>query len=393
MAVRPAIEGGRPVRNRPLPYGHQRITDADVKAVASVLRGEWITQGPMVERFERSLARRCRAKYAVAMSSGTAALHAACAVAGLRSGTEGITTPITFSASANAIAYCGARPRFVDAAEDWPLLDSEALESVDGSGTLIVVPVDYGGHPAPLDEIRKIASARGWAVIEDAAHALGSTYKGKPVGTISDMTIFSFHPVKQITTGEGGAVVTNDGGYADALRSFRHHGIVKPERSEPWFYDIPRLGHNFRLTDFQCALGLRQLERLSARVARRRAIATRYAKAFRTLTALEPPTERPGCRSSYHIYPIRLRLRELKADRRQVFDALRAEGLGVQVHYIPAHLFGFYRSTYGYKEGDFPRAEAFYSREITLPLFDGMSDSDVEDVVEATTKVLAFYTR
>ena len=393
MVARPAIEGGKPVRRHLLPYGHQRITRADVQAVAAALRGEWITQGPLVDRFERALARRCRAKHAVAMSSGTAALHAACAVAGLRSGTDGITTPITFAASANAIVYCGARPRFIDVAEDWPLVDVEALENAAAPAARVVVPVDYGGHPAPLDEIRRIAAARGWSVIEDAAHALGGTYKDKPVGAISDMTVFSFHPVKQITTGEGGAVITNDRAFAEALRSFRHHGIVKPAGRAPWFYDIPRPGHNFRLTDFQCALGLRQLEELSTRVSRRRAFAARYTKAFRALAGLDPPLERPGCRSAYHIYPIRLRPQELKVGRRRVFEALHAEGLGVQVHYIPAHLLAFYRSAYGHKEGDYPRAEAFYDREITLPLFDGMSDRDADDVIEATTKVLAYYAR
>jgi len=393
MPTKPAIEGGRPVRTKLLPYGHQTITSEDVRVVAKALRSDRITQGPLVDSFERALARRCRAKHAVVMSSGTAALHAACAVSGLGPGSTGITTPMTFSASANAMVYCGARPDFADVAADWPLLDPTALERIADPKAKVVLPVDYAGHPSPLDEIRRLSGERGWTVIEDAAHALGATYHGQPVGSLADMTVFSFHPVKHITTGEGGAVLTNDEVLAEDLRTFRHHGIVRPPDAPPWVYDIPRLGHNFRLTDLQSALGLSQLRTLGVRVARRRALAARYAKAFRGLAGLDPPVERAGCKSSYHIYPVRIRSGELRVDRRRIFEALRAEGLGVQVHYIPVHLLSVYRTAYGYGTGDYPRAEAFYEREITLPLFDGMSDRDVEDVIDATTKVFSFYSR
>lgn len=393
MPARPAIEGGKPVRKKVLPYGRQSIRREDGDAVARVLRSDWLTQGPMVGRFEDALARRFRARFAIAVSSGTAALHAACAVAGLRPGTVGVTTPITFSASANAVVYCGARPSFVDVASDWPLMDVECLRALDPTAIRAVIPVDYAGHPAPLDEVGALAREHGWTVIEDAAHAMGAEYRGRPVGGLSDMTMFSFHPVKHITTGEGGAILTNDEGMATALKAFRHHGIVKKPDTPGWLYDVPRLGHNFRLTDIQCALGLSQLARLGTRVARRRAIAKRYTKAFQGLAGIESPVDRSETKPSYHLYAARLRLDELRVGRRRIFDALHAEGLGAQVHYIPVHYLAFYRDGFGYGPGDFPNAEAFYEREISLPLFDGMSDADAGDVIEATKKVLAYYAK
>jgi UDP-4-amino-4,6-dideoxy-N-acetyl-beta-L-altrosamine transaminase len=393
MAGKPAIEGGKPVRTKILPYGHQSIRPDDAQRAAQVMLSDWITQGPMVERFEEALAKTCGARHAVAVSSGTAALHAACAAAGLRRGDIGVTSALTFSGSANAVVYCGATPAFVDVSEDWPLADVNRLANLKDDRIRCIVPVDYGGHPAPYDELMDLAEDRGWTVVDDAAHALGASYHGRPVGGLGHMTVLSFHPVKHITTGEGGAILTNDDDHAAFLRAFRHHGIVHPKDAPGWFYDIPRLGHNFRITDFQCALGLSQLGRLRSRVARRRSLVRRYNKAFQGLAGLEVPTERPGVESSYHLYPIRLRFKELRVGRERIYDALRSEGLGVQVHYIPVHLLSFYRQTYGFKEGDYPNAETFYEREITLPLFDGMTKGDPEDVIEATEKVFGYYAR
>ena len=272
-----AIEGGVPVRSKFLPYGHQWLDEDDIAAVVEVLKTDWITQGPKVEEFEREVARYCRARYAVAVSSGTAALHAACAVAGISHGDEAITTTITFAATANTITYCGGKPMFADISEDTLNIDPKEILKKLSAKTRTILPVDFTRHPADLDEIAAIAKERGLIVIEDATHAMGAEYKGGKIGSLSDMTIMSFHPVKHITTGEGGMILTNSEEFYKKLKIFRHHGIVRArgELSQdqgPWYYEIGDPGHNFRLTDFQCALGLSQIKKLDGFIQRRREI-------------------------------------------------------------------------------------------------------------------------
>ena len=390
--ARLAIEGGKPVRSKLLPYGHQWIDEADIAAVVEVLRSDWITQGPKVDEFEKKVAEYCGAKYAVAVSSGTAALHAACAVAGISNGDEAITTPITFVATANAVVYCGGKPVFADIREDTLNIDPAEIRKNLSSNTKAILPVDFAGHPADLDEIRAIAEEKRLIVIEDACHALGAEYKGHKIGSLADMTIFSFHPVKHITTGEGGMILTNSEDFYEKLKIFRYHGIIRDNLGEgSWYYEINSPGHNFRITDFQCALGISQLKKLERFIERRREIAAKYNEAFAGLKEIIIPTEEEDVRAVYHIYVIQLRLETLKVGRREVFEALRAENIGVNVHYMPLHLHPFYQNAFGYRKGDYPKAERYYERVITLPIFPKMSNEDVEDVIEAVRKVTAHY--
>jgi len=386
-----AIDGGVPVRSKLLPYGHQWIDDEDIAAVIEVLKGDWITQGPKVDEFETKVAEYCGAKYAVAMSSGTAALHAACAVAGISQGDEVITTPITFAATANAIVYCGGKPLFADIREDTLNIKPSKIRKRLSPKTKAILPVDFAGHPADLDEIKAIARERGIIVIEDASHALGAEYKGRKIGSLADMTVFSFHPVKHITTGEGGMILTSNKEFYEKLKIFRHHGIVHKPNKGSWYYEIPQLGHNFRLTDFQCALGLSQLKKLAIFIQRRREIATRYNEAFSKMEEIVIPFEEDFVKAVYHIYVIQLRTEMLKVGRKEILEALRAENIGVNVHYLPLHLHPFYQRQFGYKKGDYPVAERYYERVITLPIFPSMSDEDVEDVIEAVKKVISYY--
>ena len=391
-----AIEGGVPVRSEFLPYGHHWIDGEDITAVAEVLRTDWITQGAKVEEFERKVAGYCRAKYAVAVSSGTAGLHAACAVAGLSKGDKVISTPITFAATCNAILYCGGKPIFADIEEDTLNIDHREVQKKLSPKTRAILIVDFAGHPADIDEIKALAEEGGLTVIEDACHALGAEYKWKRIGSLSDMTIFSFHPVKHITTGEGGMVLTNREEFYEKLKIFRHHGITrhreKPFKDEgPWYYEIHDLGHNFRLTDFQCALGISQMRKLDGFIQRRREIATSYNEAFAKMEEIITPVEKDYVKAVYHIYVIQLRLEKLKVGRKEIFQALRAENIGVNVHFIPVHLQPFYMKEFGYKRGDYPRAESYYERAITLPIFPKMSDKDVSDVITAVKRVINYY--
>ena len=390
-----AIKGGKPVRSNILPYGHQWIDDDDIASVIEVLKSDWITQGPKVAEFERKVAEYCGAKYGVAVSSGTAALHAACAVAGISNGDEAITTPITFAATANAVVYCGGKPVFADIREDTLNIDVQEIERRLSPQTKAILPLDFAGHPADLDEIRAIAKERKLIVIEDASHALGAEYRGRKIGGLSDMAVLSFHPVKHITTGEGGMVLTNSEDYYEKLRVFRHHGIIKNQSTlrnkGPWYYEIPGLGYNFRLTDFQCALGISQLKKLDGFIQRRREIAARYNDAFTEIEEIMTPTEGMDTKSAYHIYVIQLRTEMLRVGRKEVFEALRAENIGVNVHYMPLHLHPFYQKEFGYRKGDYPKAERYYERAVTLPIFPKMSDEDVQDVIEAVYKVIYYY--
>ncbi len=392
-----AIHGGSPVRSTLLPYGRQSIDDADIQAVVDVLRSDWLTTGPKVGEFEEAFASRVKASYAVSFSSGTAALHAAAYVAGLEAGDEAITTPLTFAATANCVLYQGATPVFADVSRDTLNLDPEQFEKKISSKTKVVLPVDYAGHPADLEEICNLAEKRGLVVIEDACHALGAEIGDRRVGSIADMTAFSFHPVKHITTGEGGMVTTDDPQYAEGLRRFRNHGISTEARQRQsagqWHYEMVLLGFNYRLPDFACALGSEQLKKLDKNLSRRRDIASRYTAAFSEMPGVIHPAVRAGVKPAWHLYPIQLDLGKLTVDRAEIFRALRAENIGVNVHYIPVHLHPYYRDRFGYKSGEFPIAEEAYSRLISLPMFHGMSDQDVEDVIAAVRKVTGAYGR
>lgn len=374
-----------------IPYGHQWIDQSDVAAVARVLKSDWITQGPAVEQFEQAIARYCKARYAVAFSSGTAALHAAYVAAGIGPGDEVITTPMTFAATANAVVFCGAKPVFADIQEDTLNIAPEEIERHITRKTKALAPVDFAGHPCDLAAIMKIARKHKLLVIEDAAHALGSEYQGRKVGGISDMTMFSFHPVKAITTGEGGVIATNRKDFYEKLKTFRNHGIIKRPEKGAWYYEIENPGNNYRITDLQCALGLSQMKKLGQFIRQRREIVRHYNRAFGTMKEVVVPTEKAYARSAYHIYAIRLRLEYLKAGRREIFDALRNEGLGVQVHYIPVHFHPFYRRKFGYQKGDFPVAERYYECAITLPLFPKMTSQEINTVIKAVRGVISRY--
>ena len=390
-----AIHGGTPVRPEFLPYGKQSIDEDDIAAVVETLRSDWLTTGPKVGEFEEAFAAWVGARYAVSFSSGTAALHGAVFAAGLAVGDEAITSPLTFAATANCVLYQGGKPVFADVRKDTLNIDPERVSVCITARTKALLPVDYAGHPADLDELCKIADRHGLTIIEDACHALGAEHRGRRVGSISHMTVFSFHPVKHLTTGEGGMVTTDDPVFADTLRKFRNHGISSEARERQahgqWHYEMVLLGFNYRLTDVACALGLRQLSKLESNLARRREIAAKYEQVLRDLSSIALPIAREGVRPAWHLYPVRLDLGSLSASRAEIFRALRAENIGVNVHYIPVHLHPYYRDRFGYKPGDYPVAESAYERLISLPMFHGMTDRDVDDVTSAMCKVVTEY--
>lgn len=383
-----------------IPYGRQSIDEEDIQAVVDVLRSDYLTTGPKVTEFEQAVAAYVGAKYAVAMSNGTAALHMACLAAGIGTGDEVITTPITFAASANCALYCGAKPVFADIKPDTYNIDPEDIERKITDKTKAIIAVHYTGQPCEMDAIHEIAKKHNLIVIEDGAQVISGEYKGRKVGALSDMTTFSFHPVKPITTGEGGMVTTNDEKLYERLKLFHTHGITREEallenNEGPWYYEQLELGFNYRITDIQCALGLSQLKKLDAYVSHRRALAKRYDEAFaKAITdcqlldekgepLLITPYQHPDCLSSYHLYMI-----QVPADRRQeIFVALRQAGIGVNVHYIPVYKLPYYQR-HGYEKVCCPNAEAFYNRAITLPLYADMTFEQVDYVVEQVVKLL-----
>ncbi len=381
-----AIHGGNPVREKLLPYGRQQITEEDIQAVVNVLRSDWLTTGPNIEEFEKAVAQRVDAKYAVAFSSGTAALHGAVFAADLGKGEEAITSPLTFAATANCVLYQGATPVFADVCADTLTLDPTEILKRITPRTKAILPVDYAGHPSDLDAIQQIAHEKNLIVIEDAAHALGATYHGKKIGSVADMTMFSFHPVKHITTGEGGIITTNNATYYERLKLFRSHGINSDARKRHetgnWFYEMVALGYNYRLTDIGAVLGLSQLKRLDANLARRREIAAHYSNVFSEMEGIVVPTVCEGAEPAWHLYPI-----QVQSGRAEIFKALRAENIGVNVHYIPVHLHPYYRERFGYRGGEYPIAERAYEGLISLPMFHAMTDEDVRDVVRAMEKI------
>lgn len=385
-----ALHGGTPVRPALLPYGRQNIDQDDIDAVTAVLRGDWLTTGPHVARFEEALAQHVGVEHAVAVSNGTAALHAAYAAAGLGPGDEVLVPAITFAATANAALYVGATPVIVDVDPHTLLLDPGAVAAAITPNTRALTGVDYAGQPCDWAALRALGAEHGLSVFADGCHALGASLHGAAVGSLAQATTFSFHPVKHVAAGEGGAITTNNAALAQTMRRFRTHGISKTaaERAQAgtWAYEMVALGYNYRLTDFQSALATSQLAKLAGSVARRQAIAARYAAAFADLPGVAPLAHVRGDHA-WHLYVVRWRVPG--QSRAFAFQALRAENIGVNVHYLPVHLHRYYQERFGTARGQCPHAEAAYDELLTLPLFPTMTDADVDDVVEAVRKVAA----
>lgn len=387
-----AINGGKSVRDTYLSYGQQWIDEEDIQSVLEALRSPYITQGPKIEEFERTVAQYVGAQYAVAFSNGTSALHGACFAAGIGEGDEVITTPITFAASSNCVLYCGGRPVFVDIDERTYNINPKLIKKAITERTKAIIPVDFTGQPADMDKINRIAKEHDLIVIEDAAHSLGATYKGKRVGTLADMTMFSFHPVKHITTAEGGIIVTDSAEYAEKLRLFRSHGIKSSSSSsdEPWFLEMHALGYNYRMTDLHASLGISQMNKLDDFVARRREIAEIYNEEFSRLDGLKIPQQLEDTNSSWHLYSVSLDLERFNAGRKEIFEALRAENIGVHVHYKPVYLHPYYQNLC-YERGLCSVAETWYERALSLPIFPKMTADDIDSVIEGVKKVLGYY--
>src|SRR5258706_741981 len=359
-----AILGGAPVWKTLLPYGRQTVNESDIAGVVETLRSDSLTTGPKVEEFEEVFAAAVGAKLAVSLNRGSSALHAAVFAAGLGPGDEAVTTPMTFCATANCVLYQRARPVFADVSGDTLNLDPVEAEGKVSGRTKVILPVDYSGHAADLDPLIAMAERHGLTVIEDASHALGGEYRGRRGGSVAHMTTFSLHPVKHVTTGEGGMVTMERADLAETLRRFRNHGISSEARQRQnvgqWQYEMVLLGMNYRLPDINCALGLSQMKRLDQNLARRREIAAVYGARLAGLPGLILPTVRAEVNPAWHLYAMRMDAANLTVARAEVFRALRAENIGVNVHYIPVHLHPYYRERFGYKGGEFPVAEAAY---------------------------------
>lgn len=384
------------MRNNWLAYGKQSISQADISAVVDVLRSDWLTQGPVIPEFEKRLATICGAKHAIAFSSGTAALHAAYYAAGIGPGDEIVTTAMTFAATANAALYLGARPKFADIDLATGLIDPSSVIQLLNSKTKAIVGVDYAGHPCDIAQLKEMANGAEISFIVDGAHSLGGTYKEQPVGSLADMTTFSFHPVKTITTGEGGMVVTNSADLCHKLKLFRTHGIEKDpayltDNEGPWYHEMQFLGYNYRLTDIQAALGLSQLNRIAEFIDRRRQIAASYRQHLKHSQLFKCLEEKPFVKSAYHLFPVLINKDIL--ERKLAIQYLHKENIGVQVLYIPAYRHPYYRQ---YVNGEewikkCPATEEFYSRVFTLPIFPAMSDEDVASVLAALVKLESQY--
>ena len=386
-----AINGGLPVRDNLLPYGRQTIDDDDIQQVVDVLKSDWLTTGPKVGEFERAFADFVGATHAVAVSNGTAALHTAMFALGIGPGDEVIVTPMTFAASANCVVFQGGTPVFADVDPATLLLDPAKVEAKITPQTKAIVAVDYAGQPCDYDALVRIAQKHDLALVDDACHAVGGSYKGRAVGTLADLNTFSFHPVKHLTTGEGGMITTDDDEFAARMTVFRNHGITTDHRQRAeagaFFYEMVDLGYNYRITDFQCALGISQLRKLPASIEKRQELAAMYDTAFAELDYVAPLAVRDEVSHAYHLYMVQFDTDKLGMSRADIFRALRAENIGVNVHYIPVHLHPFYRDHYGTERGLCPTAEAAYERLVTLPLYAQMTEFDVDDVVTAIRKL------
>ncbi len=393
---KPAIEGGSPVRDTKLFYGHQYIDEADIRAVTNVLRGDFLTCGPEITRLEERLCALTRAKHGVVVSNGTAALHIAALAAGVGPGDEVITTPITFAASANCALYCGARPVFADIDAETYNIDPDSVAEKISDATKAVVAVDFTGQAARLDKLLSICHDKGIVLIEDAAHSIGTRYKGRPVGSVADMTTFSFHPVKTVTGGEGGAVLTDDDQLYTQLKLFHTHGITREpallERPSHggWYYEQIALGMNYRMTDMQAALISSQLDKLELFRSRRKEIVKKYDEAFAQIPEVSVQKEIAESDTTRHLYILRIRPERLTIDRKQFFDAMACENICCNVHYIPVYWHPYYERL-GYRKGLCPHAEKLYDEIMSLPLYYSMTDEDVEDVIRAVRKICDYY--
>jgi len=378
------------MKNKFLPYGKQSIDDEDITEVVKVLRSDWITTGPKVAEFEEKICEYLGVKYGVAVNSGTSALDIAVASLGIEKGCEVITTPFTFMATANCTVYNGLKPVFADIKRDTYNINPEEIKKKITSKTKAIIYVDYAGQPCDIDEIKEIATNHNLYLIEDACHAIGAEYHGKKIGNFADLTIFSFHPVKHITTGEGGMVVTNNEELYGKLRSLRNHGMDKDAASRfgkdaPYAYDMKMLGRNYRITDIQCALGTSQLKKLNGFIKRRQEIVKIYNEVFGGIDEITTPYAKPDVNHVWHIYTILL---DKKINRDKFFNSMKSKGIGVNVHYIPTYKFGYYKKNFGFNDKNFPVTEEIFSRIITLPLFPLMSNEDAYDVVNAVKNTI-----
>lgn len=370
-----------------IPYGRQYVDDEDIEEVVKVLKSDFLTTGPVIEEFEKKVADYVGAKYAVAVANGTAALHSACYAANIGKGDEVITTPITFAASSNCAFYCGAVPVFADIDPKTYNIDPSDIEKKITDRTKAIIAVHFTGQPCDMGRIHEIANKHGLIVIEDAAHALGAVYEGKKVGSLSEMTTFSFHPVKHITTGEGGMVLTNHQELYERLKLFRTHGITREEHllrknDGPWYYEQLDLGYNYRITDIQCALGISQMKKLPYFLERRKEIAERYQEAFADCDNIQCPYQKPGCENAWHLYVIRIK----GGKRKEIFEKLREAGIGVNVHYIPVYQHPYYQE-HGYKDISCPNAEQYYEEAISLPIYPALKEAEQEYVIETVQKI------
>ena len=378
-----------------LPYGFQSISKEDIAAVVKVLKSDWLTTGPNVDEFEKRLASYVGAKYAVAVCNATAALHLAVAALNPKPGSEGITSAITFLASSNTFLYNNMKPVFADIDEKTYNIDPEEVKKKITANTRVIIPVHFGGQPVDMDVLSSIVKNKKVDIIEDAAHAIGSKYKnGKKVGSCyaSRMTIFSFHPVKTMTTGEGGAITTNDETLYKKLKLLRSHGMTKDpdllsQNPGPWYYEMQTLGYNLRITDFQAALGISQLKRIGTFIKRRREIIKMYNSAFKNISWITTPFEEKGVLSAFHLYVLKINFNFLKKTRVQVMNELLKKGIGTQVHYIPVPIQPYYKKHFGFRKGDFPKAEKYYEDCLSIPLYPALKNSDVQKIITSVLKL------
>jgi perosamine synthetase len=380
-----------------IPYGRQSIDEDDIRAVVDVLRSDWLTTGPKVAEFEQLFAKQIGSTEAVAVSNGTAALHTAINALGIGPGDEVIVPAMTFAATANAVVFQGAIPVFVDVDPEKLLVDPDCVKKKITSRTKAVIAVDYTGHPADYDRLKPIAEDHGIALLADACHALGAAHKNRPVGSLADLSTFSFHPVKHIATGEGGMIATDDPELAKGMRRFRNHGITtdhhQREKQGSWFYEMVDLGYNYRITDFQCALGISQLRKLNRFLEHRRKTAKKYDQAFSGIPAIKPLVVDPDILHAYHLYVIRVNFESLGTDRTACFKSLRQKGIAVNVHYIPVHLHPFYRKTFETEPGLCPVAEAAYKQILSLPMFAAITEEETQKVISVVSETVAGYSK
>jgi len=375
-----------------IPYGRQYIDESDIESVVKVLKSDWLTTGPKVKEFEESVAEYVGVKYVVAVSSGTAALHSAMYALDIGSNDEVIVPSLTFAATANCVIFQGGTPVFVDVDPDTLLIDPAEVEKKVTDRTKAIIAVDYAGQPCDYGRLQEIAERRDLAIVTDGCHALGAEYNGRKIGGIADLTVFSFHPVKHITTGEGGVITTDNPEYEKRLRMFRNHGMTSDFRQREergtWHYEIVDLGYNYRITDFQCALGLSQLQKLPDFLKRRRIIAEQYEEAFCSVQEINPLGVKHNVNHAYHLYVIRVDFEFLGCERADLFQKLREKGIGVNIHYIPLHLHSFYQKRFGTVRGLCPVAEEAYESIMSLPIYPGMNDDDSNEVIKVLLDVL-----